>query len=339
MEEPNVRTMAVELALLPRSACEALVARAMAAASALPAPREGVAFRVFWSRDGMGDATLERELAFADLHVDDHLVVGRHTSSDVHLSDPSAALRHLLLTVRRPIAAREGAAASGPALVVHDLATDHGFRVGLPQTFSRGVVAEGATILGVASELLVALPTTEQGPDDTSALRPLVVEADPVGVRTIPVELPALAVRSQMTAISRTQVRSLEPPLAVEIVPSRDEPWVRLSLRGPGGRVVVEVSEDDLASPVLVGRYPRCRRGELSPFSMNVSRVHAALVRDGDAIRVIDLASTNGLATRTGKGRREPARAIRVTSRASISLGSRDDRLEVQILRPARVAR
>jgi hypothetical protein len=59
--------------------------------------------------------------------------------------------------------------------------------------------------------------------------------------------------------------------------------------------------------------------------------VHAAITREGDALRVIDLASTNGIATRTEEGVVR-ARAIRVASRASIRLGSSDDRLDVEIV-------
>jgi pSer/pThr/pTyr-binding forkhead associated (FHA) protein len=137
-----------------------------------------------------------------------------------------------------------------------------------------------------------------------------------------------------MDLMSKTSVRPHHDTLPVEILAPSDTPFARLAMRGPSGRVVVSVGARDLDAPVLVGRYPRCRRGELAPFSERVSRVHAAIVREGESVRVIDLGSTNGLSTQTREGTSIRARAIRVTSRASIALGNRNDRLDVEILRP-----
>ncbi|MBN8613972.1 MAG: FHA domain-containing protein [Deltaproteobacteria bacterium] len=317
----------------PREACEALVARAVTASEILPAPREDVAFRVFWA-DPSGD------LAFADLALDDHLVIGRHSSCDVRLSDPAVALRHVLLRVRR-----EESPAGGPyraidrvSLLAHDLLTEHGFRVGLAQALSRAATVEGPTVLTISMHLLVVLPARarpiEAQTADESSLRPRVVDADPALARPIASSRSELAVRTQMDLMSKTIVRPHHDTLPVEILPPSETPFARLAMRGPSGRVVVSVGASDLEAPVLVGRYPRCRRGELAPFSERVSRVHAAIVREGESVRVIDLGSTNGLSTQTREGTSIRARAIRVTSRASIALGNRHDRLDVEILGP-----
>jgi hypothetical protein len=321
----NDRTMtlqATDFQVPPRLACEELVARATLAAEALPPARVGVVFRVFWEDAAAPDATAP--LAFADLHVEDHLVVGRHSACDVRLSHPSVALRHVLVRAR----VAEG---DRVALVLSDLGTDAGFRIGPLQASSRGVSCDGPTVLGVSTHLLVALPTTATGTADESALRPRVIDADPAAARPIAYDRAALAVRTQIDLISRTLIRPFAAPLPVEILASSERPFARLALRGPDGRVVIAPSRADLDALVLVGRYPRCRHGELSPFSGGVSRVHAAITREGDALRVIDLASTNGIATRTEEGVVR-ARAIRVASRASIRLGSSDDRLDVEIV-------
>lgn len=318
------------LAAAPRDACESLIARAVTAADILPAPREGVAFRVFWVEE-VG------ELAFADLAADDHVVIGRHSSCDVRLSDPAVALRHVLLRARRTTADSAGPyrAHGRVALVAHDLLTEHGFRVGLEGTLSRAATVEGPTVLSVASHLLVVLPAAtsplEAQTADESSLRARVIDADPELARSIPSRLSDLAVRTQIDVISKTIVRPQRITLPVEIVAPSETPFARLALRGPSGRVVISVGARDLEAPVLVGRYPRCRRGELSPFSERVSRVHAAVVREGEAIHVLDLGSTNGLSTRSADGRSITARAIRVTSRASIALGNRHDRLDVEL--------
>ena len=304
-----------------RLACEALIARATLAAQVLPPAREGVAFRLFWEDGSARDA--HAPLAFADLHAEDHLVVGRHTECDVRLSDPSVALRHVLVRAR----VTDGRA----ALLVSDLATDAGFRVGPLQADSRGASCDGPTVIGVSTHLLVALPTIATGTADESALRPRVVDADPELAHPIAHDRAALAVRTQIDLVSRTLVRPFAPPLPVEILASSERPFARLALRGPEGRVVIAPSRADLEALLLVGRYPRCRHGELTPFSTRVSRVHAAIAREGDALHVIDLASTNGLATRTADGV-VSARAVRVTSRASIRLGGSTDRLDVELV-------
>ena len=55
------------------------------------------------------------------------------------------------------------------------------------------------------------------------------------------------------------------------------------------------VIDTDLALGVLLGRYDRCDIcGNLSWDPDRVSRVHALLLKEGDDIYAIDLASTNG---------------------------------------------
>jgi hypothetical protein len=322
------------------AACVALVERASLALPHLAAPgaigAAGAAspgYRVFWARG--------EDLAFADVTPGGHLVVGRHARCDVRLEHPAIALRHCVLRAR-------GVEHGTLALEALDLGAELPFHVG-PSVFPlRAFSASGPVVFRVADAILVALPFAGCLRPDQSGLRQKVLEvldADPARARLIPTD-PAelaertLAARGMMEATYRTMARPIERSLPVEILGAARGPvWARVALRGRGGRVVMELSRAQLETLVLVGRYPRCQRGELSPFSELVSRVHAGLLAVDDTIEVIDLASTNGLSQASGAGERAgegtpTARTIRVRSRASIALGAQDDRLDVEILSP-----
>jgi len=279
------------------------------------APAEAAApgYRLFWSGPS--------GLAFCDLSAGEHVVIGRHSSCDVQLFHPSVALRQAVLRAQP----RDGGALELHAL---DLAAPLPFFVGPSLLPLRAFAASGPTVFRVATEIVVALPMAHcaargERPEGSGAR---VIEADPSLAKPIDMARSALAVRTMVDSISRTIVRPFAAPMSVEIIaPARGPTWARLAMRGPGGRVVLELSRAQLESLVLIGRYPRCQRGELSPFSENVSRVHAGILAVGDTIEVLDLASTNGL----GKPR---ARAVRVRSRASIQLGTREDRLDLELL-------
>lgn len=316
------------------SACVALVERASLAlphlslAEQASAGRASPGYRVFWAR---GEA-----LAFADVTPGSHLVVGRHQCCDVRLEHPAIALRHCVL--RAHLRERE------VELEALDLGAELPFHVGPSIRPVRSFAASGPVVFRVADAILVALPFAACLRPDQSGLREKVLEvldADPAHARAIPTSPAELAVRTLAArdlaeTTYRTMARPIERSLPVEILgPARGPVWARVAMRGPGGRVVTELSRAQLDTLVLVGRYPRCQRGELSPFSDRVSRVHAGLLAVGDALEVIDLASTNGLSEVRRAATDEhvvSARTIRVRSRASITLGDQGDRLDVELV-------
>ncbi len=324
----NCHTMvALEIAAPAWSVCEAVVARATLALAHLPDHGAVPGFRLFWQRRvGEGSATDRTELAFATLPEDGHLVLGRHGACDVRLTHPSVALRHVLLRARRD-------AAGALSLLGTDLGAALPMLVGPSGEPARAFGAAGPTVLRLADEILVALPVgaAPGSVPDESALR-AVVDADPDQARSIPRGLEELAVRTMVSSMSRTRIRPFAAPLPVEVV-SREAgaAFARVAMRGPQGRVVIELSRAQLERVVLVGRYPRCRRGELSPFSANVSRVHAGLVLEGDDLFVVDLASTNRIGTPGAAGAHP--RAVRVRTRGSVSLGP-SDRLDIELASP-----
>lgn len=322
MSDARTMTVAVPFGPPARAACELVIARAARVAEHLPPAGAGVVARAFWE-DAAG------ELAFAELREDDHLVLGRHARCDVRLRDPAVSLRHVLLRARRDVLGKL-------SILAQDLATELGFHVDDARVPTLGASIDGPAVLGIAGQLVALLPTGAPAADE-SALRPRLVDADPEDARPIAEERAALAVRTQLDSYSRTTIHPIPAPLSVEVLDAVEAPFARIALRGPQARVVFTASAEDLDRLVLIGRYTRCRRGALSPFSDWVSRVHAAITRDGAALRVIDLASTNGLATRSGGKRAEEVRAIRVTTRASIvlassSAGGARDRLDLEIV-------
>lgn len=317
--------VAGEITAAPWQLCESLIARATLALAHVTDTGTAPGFRIFWLRGDHG-ASERAELAFATLEEGRHLVVGRHSECDVRLEHPAVALRHLLLRVRRD-------EAGALTLVGTDLGAELPLLVGPSAQPTRSFSAAGPTVLRLADTLLVALPVgdpSRAASPDESALRAAVIDADPAEARPIPRALEELAVHTMVSSISRTLIRPFAPPLPVEVVPrGSDTPFARVALRGPHGRVVVELSRAQLERVVLVGRYPRCRQGELAPFSASVSRVHAGLTVEGDDLVVIDLASTNGIGVNHTRDASAP-RAIRVRSRGSIPLGP-TDRIDVEL--------
>ncbi|GAB4196329.1 MAG: hypothetical protein OHK0013_03420 [Sandaracinaceae bacterium] len=318
----NVRTVAA-MSLVPPEweACAALVERAARALPHLSQKGQITRYRVFWP----SGATL----AFADVGTRSHLVVGRHERCDVRLEHPAIALRHCVLRARPTddgLLELEGL----------DLGAELPFFVGPSVRPLRAFRASaGPVVLRVADAILVALPVAGPATEDESGLREPVLdllEADPDRARPIPTSTRELEIRTLVESSYRTMARPTRSSLPVEQLPaSRGPTWARVALRGPSGRVVQELSRAELESLVLVGRYPRCQRGSLAPFSDRVSRVHAGLVASGDVLDVLDLASTNGIGERHGETVRL-ARRVQVRSRASIALGEGGDRLDIELV-------
>jgi hypothetical protein len=319
----NARTHAA-MSLVPPEwdACAALVERAARALPLLSQKGQITRYRVFWP----SGATL----AFADVGTRSHLVVGRHERCDIRLEHPAIALRHCVLRVHPTelgLLELEGL----------DLGAELPFFVGpSPRPLRAFRAAVGPVVIRIADAVLVALPVAGPASAEESGLRePVldVLDADPERARPIPTSLSELEVRTLVASSYRTMARPIQPSLPVEQVPASQGPvWARIALRGPGGRVVEELSRAELDTLVLVGRYPRCQRGELAPFSTRVSRVHAGLIASRDGLDVLDLASTNGIGERHGETLRR-ARLVRVRSRASLTLGEAGDRLDVELVR------
>ena len=79
---------------------------------------------------------------------------------------------------------------------------------------------------------------------------------------------------------------------------------------------------------VLVGRYDSCVGGVNEVFSDSVSRIHLGLVRDGDAVEVLDLGSTNGI-QRDGR----EFRRLRVSDSVVVQLGDGDELVQISMRR------
>jgi hypothetical protein len=81
-------------------------------------------------------------------------------------------------------------------------------------------------------------------------------------------------------------------------------------LLSPRGHARAHVSGDDLDRGVLIGRAARCVDGGMrSLLDMNISRVHALLLRGPRGLVVYDTASTQGMYTGTQRVRALPVGA------------------------------
>jgi hypothetical protein len=122
--------------------------------------------------------------------------------------------------------------------------------------------------------------------------------------------------------ISRiTIVHSLSEPRPVaHRQPLPPDTCARLTVEGPVAPVRYAVTTTDLDLGVLLGRYGRCDiAADGLPYPDSVSRVHALLLKEGDAVFVIDTASTNGTLV---DGLRVPAAPLGVE--AVIELGEKN---------------
>lgn len=250
-------------------------------------------------------------------------VVGRHTQCSVVLpEDPFVALRHVLV---RSIALPAG----GVALRMLDLHTGMGFV--LPDGSTRtAILVEGPIAVGVGEYALVALPTESKG-DELPGEMPAPVVDMPTAVRE---QLQALAVamspyRVNARPVNRTSRITLMPsPVMVgePLPPSLD----RLSNGGRhaltlvrGGRsATVQITEEDLARGVVIGRSEKCHSEMLRRITdENTSRVHVLVLREGAMVYAYDLASTQGTYVNGMPARR----VVLSASGASVTMGRGDN--------------
>lgn len=253
-----------------------MLARSVAALPFLPRRGTARGYRIF---SLSGD-----QLAFCDLAVGSHVVIGRHSLADVVLDAPSNALRHVLLWATRQ---------NGKLILRgHDLIDGKPIHTGPVFDRARNLDLQGPLAFRVGNEPIVVLPDFGVGSNEASP-HP-----------------------GMMTVAANTVIR---------MAPAIHAPWLTVDLMGLSGMHRLERSQQSLQRAVLIGRYSRCEDGSGSVFSANVSRVHAAIVRDEDGVLVFDLRSSNGL---QWMGR--SVRQVRVASRALIQLGE-SDAIEVTV--------
>jgi FHA domain len=218
----------------------------------------------------------DQAMASRDLADDGHFVIGRHTECDAILEkDATVSLRHLLVRVTH---STDGA----PGLSILDLRTEAGFLLsdGTPQ---RSIETTGPVVLRVGVHTIVAIP---RGPWPDELPTPEIVGTT---------EVPKIAARRvrEARSVSRitmnTGVRHVTERASVA-----GDDW-ELELESARAKAAVWISNTDLGNGVLIGRAERCvDEGLRRALDLDVSRVHALLLRTGDETRLFDLASTQG---------------------------------------------
>jgi hypothetical protein len=223
-----------------------------------------------------------------------YAIVGRHPQAHLKLwCDPSVALRHLFVRLIPGIGGR-------PELDVRDLRTDQGFSVeGLGPASS--IRSSGHLFLRMGSATVMLLPRwtwPDPWPSDAATAwqnlpRLCVdnhVQHSPVAQK--PVQAPIE--RGNITIVTCV------PPLIDLAKKSRELPvgerfgTLTLAADCCGSVVKYDVSREDLATGVLVGRYSRCQFGEQLSHLLNWSRVHVIVTADDQVVKVYDTASTPG---------------------------------------------
>lgn len=244
-------------------------------------------------------------MASRDLLDGAHLIVGRHTECDAMVyEDPSVSLRHLLV---RSTALDDGA----PRLSILDLRTDLGFALS-DGTRPRAIQTTGPAVLRLGQTTLVALPRGHWPDELPTPVCEREAELRPIVARRV-VEAKSI---SRITMSSGVRHVSEVPLVA-------GDDW-ELELESARGRAAVLISNEDLKHGVLVGRADRCvDEGLRRTFDLDVSRVHALLLRDGNETRLFDLASTQGTYSRGRRVRSvvlEPDSAITLAKRNPVQL-------------------
>jgi hypothetical protein len=221
----------------------------------------------------------------------DHLVVGRHTQCDVVLpDDPVTSLRHVLV---RSWILDDGL----PLISLLDLESGTGFELA-DGSRQRSVVASGPLAFRVGSTWLIGLPRRGDLPKHMEA--PLVRQSDASPYRVNPNAglLPPSGPRPSRVSIVPTSVR-LSGPLVVpahRMAALAPTDAYEIVLQAGSSLACVRLSEQDVGHGVLLGRDPKCiDAGVRAIFDEGVSRVHALIIHDRDAVRIYDIASTHGM--------------------------------------------
>jgi hypothetical protein len=218
------------------------------------------------------------ELGWYDLPAqsDAHAIVGRHSCCDIVLpSDPSVALRHLLVRVTT---LPDGT----PVVRLLDLRTEAGFYLD-DDIERRSVVGTGILAVRIGRYVLFALPwnaelpRTRPAPEILDGAHVPARRDGPGGMRTSVISLPPAP---DLSDVAR---RSAAPGFA------------RVTLRREDVGASVDLSGVALDAGVLVGRADRCESLLRRVLNESVSRVHLILLREHGFVHAFDAASAQGL--------------------------------------------
>jgi hypothetical protein len=130
------------------------------------------------------------------------------------------------------------------------------------------------------------------------------VDASPYRVNPNAGLLPPSGPRASRISIVPTSVRLSGPPvLPVDrMAPRKPSDVYEIVLQAGSRLACVRLSERDVGHGVLIGRDPKCiDAGVRAIFDEGVSRVHALVIRDRDAVRIYDIASTHGMTDHVAK--------------------------------------
>lgn len=215
-------------------------------------------------------------------------IIGRHTKTDLALSDEDAmSLRHCVVVVTRD-------AHGGIRTWVSDLESEAGLRSEAREPVS-SVESDGPFLLQVPGGVLVFIPSgqgLQWNPDDEDPFSTL----PPRAIKS------AVEPRGAFERINRgrhtdTSVHFSDGP-ASRRAPRRtlleDEPMIGALEVSARNRVIeVPVGLTALERGLMFGRYDRCVGANLCDG--NISRVHALLLARAGQLVILDTGSTNGV--------------------------------------------
>lgn len=229
-------------------------------------------------------------------------ILGRHGRCDLVLWGDDIALRHIAIVIDPVVSWAEGARACYRAI---DLRTSGGVidEIGRPLQSFR---ADGPAVLRCGGQVLFVLPIGDPSDWPPSAkhaweMLPQRIYLDECGGTARSHARTSLIFR-------RPAVRSAEELIAGDLAGT-------LEIEQPGHSSIIAFGTRALLDGVLLGRYDRCEL--LGDLDDSVSRVHAMLVRVGDRLVLVDLASSHGLGP-IGGGR---ARVAELVDGAAVWLG------------------
>lgn len=244
-------------------------------------------------------------------------IVGRHDRSDLFIAgEERLALRQLAVVLDPVHDWRAGSAEVSFRML--DLRTAEGMidEEGRPL---RGLRSEGPAVVRCGGYVIYALPLGD--PTDWPASASLAWEYMPERVYHDELaRIPDASVVRPMVVPGRHATRivtrtSGPRTTAMRLVSGQDLAG-RLVVRSSRGSMALDVGHQALREGVLIGRYPRCD-GRWLDDEPSLSRVHALLLRVGDRLLAIDVASTNG--TRFSGG--SDARVLELRHGAEMELG------------------
>ncbi len=244
-------------------------------------------------------------------------IVGRHDRCDLFLdASDDLPLRQLAMILDPVTSWRRGRSEMGYRLL--DLRSAHGFRDEHGRAL-RGLRSDGAAVLRCPGYALFVLPLGDptdwpEDGGDAWAFQPERVYFDEVSHLA---RGSSARISSSQSRIGRTtRITAIPGPqeAGVSLVADRDLAGT-LELIGSSRRELIPVGHAALRDGVLLGRYSRCDSATIDDES--VSRVHALLIQLGEALLVIDTASTYG----THAAGQAPARVHHLEAEPELLLG------------------